>query len=206
MRQRQRQLSSSHKLRRVLSSKHLADGSKTRIVVVGSGWAGFTFLNGVDRNKYDVCVVSPSNHFLFTPLLPSSVVGTLEFRAIQEPVRTVPHLQSYFQAKATSVDLDRRRLVCTDIFKSKEFEVEYDYLLVATGAKTNTFGTPGISEREGKEVFFLKHLYHARQIRNRILECFERAAMTEESDEAERRRLLSFVRVSIPFDDDEMTD
>lgn len=36
----------------------------------------------------DVKVVSPSNHFLFTPLLPSTAVGTLEFRAIQEPVRT----------------------------------------------------------------------------------------------------------------------
>ena len=73
-------------------------------------------------------------------------------------------------------------------------QVRYDYLVVAAGCKTNTFGVRGIAEREGREVFFLKHLHHARQIRNRVLECFERAASPVVSD-AERRRLLSFVIV-----------
>ena len=48
--------------------------------------------------------------------------------------------------------------------------------------------------REGKEVFFLKHLHHARQIRNRLLECFERASCPEREPE-ERKRLLSFIVV-----------
>ena len=65
-----------------------------------------------------------------------------------------------------------------------------------------------MDEREGIEVFFLKHLYHARQIRSRMLECFERAAMparvkpgevpTAESAakrQEEIDRLLSFVVV-----------
>lgn len=34
----------------------------------------------IDKDKYDVTVISPRNHFLFTPLLPSTTVGTLEFR------------------------------------------------------------------------------------------------------------------------------
>lgn len=34
----------------------------------------------VDKEKYEVTVISPRNHFLFTPLLPSTTVGTLEFR------------------------------------------------------------------------------------------------------------------------------
>eukprot|EP00962_Isochrysis_galbana_P020930 scaffold6144_cov94-Isochrysis_galbana.AAC.1 len=62
------------------------------------------------------------------------------------------------------------------------------------GCKTNTFGTPGVSEREGKEVFFLKNLSHARQIRQRTLGCFERASMPGISN-AEREALLSFVVV-----------
>lgn len=41
-------------------------GLKPRIVVLGSGWAGYNFVNAVDRKRYDVHVVSPSNHFLFT--------------------------------------------------------------------------------------------------------------------------------------------
>jgi NADH dehydrogenase FAD-containing subunit len=62
------------------------------------------------------------------------------------------------------------------------------------GCKTNTFGTPGVSEREGQEVFFLKNLSHARQIRNRTLGCFERASMPGISG-AERDALLSFIVV-----------
>ncbi len=34
----------------------------------------------LDKEKFHVSIVSPRNHFLFTPLLPSTTVGTLEFR------------------------------------------------------------------------------------------------------------------------------
>eukprot|EP00514_Thraustochytrium_sp_LLF1b_P005241 CAMPEP_0184517450 /NCGR_PEP_ID=MMETSP0198_2-20121128/5564_1 /TAXON_ID=1112570 /ORGANISM="Thraustochytrium sp., Strain LLF1b" /LENGTH=477 /DNA_ID=CAMNT_0026907829 /DNA_START=191 /DNA_END=1624 /DNA_ORIENTATION=- len=167
---------------------------KPRILVVGCGWSGFSFLSYIDKNKYDVRVVSPANHFLFTPLLPSSVVGTLEYRAIQEPVRTVKGLGGYYQAKAVDLNAEDQTLMCEDIFNNEEFQLRFDYLVLGCGAKTNTFGIPGIAEREGKEVFFLKNLYHARQIRNRILECFERAAIHVTEPE-ERDRLLRFVIV-----------
>ena len=62
---------------------------KSHLVVVGAGWGGFRLATDVDKNKYDVTVLSPRNHFLFTPLLPSTSVGTLEFRCVQEPVRTI---------------------------------------------------------------------------------------------------------------------
>ena len=149
---------------------------RPRVLVLGSGWGGNHLARSLDKSKFDVRIVSPANHFLFTPLLPSTAVGTLEFRAIQEPVRTIEGLGEYYQAKAREVDTERRVVKCEDIFKQQRFEVRYDYLVVATGCKTNTFNTPGVAEREGKEVFFLKHLYHARQIRSRILECFERAS------------------------------
>lgn len=118
----------------------------------------------------------------------------MEFRAIQEPVRTIQRLGEYYQAKATGLDTENQVVKCQDLFKGHEFDVKYDFLCISAGNKTNTFNTPGISEREGKEVFFLKHLYHARQIRNRVLECFERASNPKISEE-ERQRLLSFVVV-----------
>jgi NADH dehydrogenase FAD-containing subunit len=49
----------------------------------------------LDKTKYDVTLISDRNHFLFTPLLPSTTVGTLEFRTIQEPVRTIPGITFY---------------------------------------------------------------------------------------------------------------
>ena len=59
---------------------------KDRVVVLGCGWGGFSTIINVDK-EVPLTVVSPSNHFLFTPLLPSTAVGTLEFRCIEEPVR-----------------------------------------------------------------------------------------------------------------------
>eukprot|EP01060_Flectonema_neradi_P000782 TRINITY_DN10484_c0_g1_i1.p1 TRINITY_DN10484_c0_g1~~TRINITY_DN10484_c0_g1_i1.p1 ORF type:complete len:453 (+),score=63.81 TRINITY_DN10484_c0_g1_i1:41-1360(+) len=178
-------------LRRTLFTLHL--NPKKKVVVLGSGWGGFNFVKRIDMNKFDVSLVSPTNHFLFTPLLPSCAVGTLEFRAIQEPVRTIPGLQ-YYQGKAMTYCPDTRKIICRDIFKEKDFELDYDFLIVTCGSKTSDFNTPGVMEREGNDVLFLKHLHHARQVRNRILECFERAAIPSTS-EADRARLLSFVVV-----------
>ena len=64
---------------------------------MGAGWAGYRLACDVDKTMYDVVLVSPRNQFLFTPLLPSSAVGTLEFRAILEPARTIPEIH-YFKA------------------------------------------------------------------------------------------------------------
>eukprot|EP00980_Cylindrotheca_fusiformis_P000461 scaffold115_cov123-Cylindrotheca_fusiformis.AAC.1 len=167
---------------------------RPRVVILGSGWGGNTLARRLRKDLYDVRLISPANHFLFTPLLPSTAVGTLEFRAIQEPVRTIKGLGEYYQAKASSLDPDNQVVKCKDLFKGHEFDVKYDYLCISAGCKTNTFNTPGIAEREGREVFYLKHLYHARQIRNRVLECFERASNPNISAN-ERDRLLSFIVV-----------
>lgn len=56
------------------------------VVVLGSGWGGFNVALNVSKTV-PLTLLSPANHFLFTPLLPSTAVGTLEFRCIEEPVR-----------------------------------------------------------------------------------------------------------------------
>ncbi|CAA2955714.1 internal alternative NAD(P)H-ubiquinone oxidoreductase A1, mitochondrial-like [Olea europaea subsp. europaea] len=61
-------------------------GEKPRVVVPGSGWAACRFLEGLDVKIYDVVCISPRNHMVFTPLLASTFVGTLEFRLVAEPI------------------------------------------------------------------------------------------------------------------------
>ena len=68
-------------------SSQVKTGRK-KLVVLGTGWSSFAFLNAIDKKKFDVFVVSPRNHFLFTPLLASTTVGTLEFRYIYRPQRS----------------------------------------------------------------------------------------------------------------------
>lgn len=173
------------------SLRFVSTTTKPRVAILGTGWSGFRLAQDLDKEKYDVTVISPRNHFLFTPLLPSTAVGTLEFRCIQEPIRTIPGL-NYIQALCNNIDFDKKVLSCTEIFKGRVFDTKFDYLILAVGSETNTFGVPGVENNPN--VFFLKQLEHARAIRNRLIECFERASIRD-LDEAEKKRLLTFVVV-----------
>ncbi len=118
-----------------------------------------------------------------------------------------------FQAWATRIDFQKKVVQCRDVYshheaqhKSMIFDVPYDYLMVAVGTKSNTFQVPGIESREeaieGEEpktsptgtsrdhVYFLKQLEHARSIRNRVLECFERASSPFISDQVRYSKVI----------------
>lgn len=56
------------------------DITKPRLVVLGSGWGAVSLLKNLEKDKYHITVISENNYFLFTPLLPSATVGTLELR------------------------------------------------------------------------------------------------------------------------------
>lgn len=66
-----------------------AESKKKRVVVLGTGWAGTSFLRNIKNSSYDVQIVSPRNYFAFTPLLPSVTCGTVEARSIVEPIRNI---------------------------------------------------------------------------------------------------------------------
>lgn len=91
-------------------------GEKPRVVVLGTGWAACRFLKGIDTKIYDVVCISPRNHMVFTPLLASTCVGTLEFRSVAEPVTRIQSAlaknpKSYFYlAKCTDVDTDKHEV------------------------------------------------------------------------------------------------
>jgi hypothetical protein len=126
---------SSHRFFSSVTSSTPTPGSRG-VVVLGSGWGGFNLAINAKKDL-PLTIVSPNNHFLFTPLLASSAVGTLEFRCIQEPVRTVLGPEGKFvQATAKSLDPENKKLICETAFKDV-FELEYDKLVIAVGVKTN---------------------------------------------------------------------
>lgn len=109
----------------------------------------------IDKAKYDVFVVSPRNHFLFTPLLPSTAVGTLEFRSVQEPVRSIPADIHFYLAKVDSIEFDKKKVSYKDNYLiDHNYSIDYDYLVLAPGCDSNTFSVPGVSDNP--QVFFLK--------------------------------------------------
>lgn len=168
----------------------MADAFKPRVVVLGTGFAAFSFVKNIDTRLFDVTVVSPRNHFLFTPLLPSTTVGTVEFRSIIEPIRSARRDVGYIQAFARSLDTKQRLVRCEGALDPSHVELPYDQLVIGVGSKSNTYGIPGVAEF----TLPLKDLADARAIRQRIIECFERAANPATTDE-ECKRLLHIVVV-----------
>ncbi|CAG8469845.1 6375_t:CDS:10 [Paraglomus occultum] len=152
-----------------------------RLVILGSGWAGYKLLQDIDTKHYEVVVISPRNYFVFTPLLASTSVGTLEFRCITEPVRRYLSNVKFYQAYADSVDWLTNTIHCTSNLERKrdKFTVEFDNLVIAVGGNSNTFGIPGV----GDYALFLKDISDARRIRQRVIECFEQASQPGVTDE-----------------------
>jgi len=93
------------------------EGEKPRVLVLGSGWAGCRVLKGIDTSIYDVVCVSPRNHMVFTPLLASTCVGTLEFRSVAEPISRIQPAISrepgsyYFLANCSKLDADNHEVI-----------------------------------------------------------------------------------------------
>ncbi|KAK3162364.1 hypothetical protein QOZ80_1BG0088700 [Eleusine coracana subsp. coracana] len=155
-----------------------AKGQKARVVVLGTGWAGSRLMKDIDTNGYDVVCVAPRNHMVFTPLLASTCVGTLEFRSIAEPVaRIQPAVSkspgSYFLlARCTGVDPDNHTIDCEtvtdgekDALEPWKFKVAYDKLVFACGAEASTFGIRGVTDH----AIFLREVHHAQEIRRKLL-------------------------------------
>ncbi|EXB94111.1 putative NADH dehydrogenase [Morus notabilis] len=152
-------------------------GEKPRVVVLGSGWAGCRLLKGLDTKTYDVVCVSPRNHMVFTPLLASTCVGTLEFRSVAEPIgRIQPAISRepgsyFFLAKCTGLDADKHEVQCEtatdgpDTLEPWKFKISYDKLVIGLGAEASTFGIKGVLEH----AIFLREVYHAQEIRRKLL-------------------------------------
>ncbi|HTD52884.1 MAG TPA: NAD(P)/FAD-dependent oxidoreductase, partial [Thermoanaerobaculia bacterium] len=153
---------------------------------VGAGFGGLTAARALARAPVRVTVVDRRNHHLFQPLLYQVATAALSPGDIAYPIRSILRHQAnatVLLADVLQVEPETRRLVLD------EGSLNYDYLIVATGARHSYFGhdewealAPG-----------LKSLEDAIEIRRRILLAFERAE--REKDVERRRTLLTFVLV-----------
>ncbi|THY81520.1 NADH-ubiquinone oxidoreductase subunit [Aureobasidium pullulans] len=174
------------------SPEKKAQKHKPKLVILGTGWGSVALLKQLNPDDYHVTVVSPSNYFLFTPMLPSATVGTLELRSLVEPVRRIiSRVKGHF-LKATAEDVDfSNKLVEVSATApdgtKQNFYLPYDKLVIGVGSMTNPHGVKGLEYCN-----FLKDITDARLIRNQIVRNLEAASIPSTSDE-ERRRLLSFV-------------
>ncbi|KAJ1943326.1 hypothetical protein FBU59_002945, partial [Linderina macrospora] len=165
----------------------LPDASKERLVVLGSGWGAVSLLKTLEPGLYDVISISPNNYFVFTPLLPSVTVGTVEFRSVMEPIRRILKRTRgrYIEAGAIDVDFEAKMVLVER--QGQLMWVPYGRLVVGVGAQSVTHGVNGL-----EHCHQLKTVSDARSIRQHIMCNFEQAVLPTTSLE-EKKRLLTFV-------------
>jgi NADH dehydrogenase len=139
------------------------------VVVVGGGFAGLAAVKTLAKGKPPVRItlVEQNNYHLFQPLLYQLATGLVQPADIAHPVRGIVRRYkriSVRMATASGVDLDTREVLTTDGRR-----VGFDYLIVAAGASTATFGIPGVSEHG----FPLKTMPDALRLRAHLLRQFE---------------------------------
>jgi NADH:ubiquinone reductase (H+-translocating) len=95
-------------------STAIPDGKPKRekVVVLGSGWGGYTFSRKLSNKLYSCTVVSPRSYFVFTPLLIDTTTGNLEFSNVVEPVRDPKAKVDFIQAAARKVDFQKKVVIC----------------------------------------------------------------------------------------------
>ena len=90
-------------------------GAKRRVVVVGSGWAAHALIKIIDTDIFEVIVISPRPYFIFTPMLTSASVGTVEVRSIVEPIRAANPLVDFLEAEVVDADPTSKTVVARPV-------------------------------------------------------------------------------------------
>ena len=157
-----------------------------RIVIIGGGFAGIALSKKLRNKNVQVVLIDKHNYHTFQPLLYQVATGGLEAGSIAYPIRKVIQEYKDFYFRLTSVkeiDTKHQKLI-TEIG-----DLHYDYLVIASGSKTNYFGNKEI-ERNSMS---MKTIPQSLNIRSLILENFEQAVLTK--NQADRNTLINFVLV-----------
>lgn len=166
---------------------------RPKLVVLGSGWGAVGVLKSLNYGDYDVTVISPTNYFLFTPLLPSAATGTLEVKTLIESIRSIISRLNghYLEAYADKIEFSDKLVKVHQLDKvtgeKVSFYVPYDKVVIAVGSNSNSHGVEGLEHCNQ-----LKTAADAVTIKKKISSVLETACLPTTTDE-QRRRLLSFV-------------
>ena len=165
---------------------NIPESDVPRIVIIGGGFAGINLAKSLANKNVQIVLLDKHNYHTFQPLLYQVSSAGLEPDSIAYPLRKIlkTHRNSYFRlAHVNQIDTEKSQ-VSTNIGI-----LSYDYLVIATGTKTNFFGNASIEANSMP----MKKVPQALNIRSLMLQNFEKAAIANSKED--RRAYLNFVIV-----------
>jgi len=162
------------------------DTSLPKIVIIGGGFAGLELVKKLNNKPYRVTLLDKNNFHTFQPLLYQIASAGLTAESIAYPFRRkIGKYPNIIFRLATVDQIDTK----TQKVHTNVGEFEYDHLIIATGAVTNFYGNTAIE----KVSFTLKSVQEALAMRSAILHKFERAIISDSTEEQKQR--MNFIIV-----------
>jgi NADH dehydrogenase len=150
-------------------AQNSATAKRPRVVIVGGGFAGLNAGMALADMAVDVTLIDRRNHHTFQPLLYQVALAVLSPADIAQPIRSVFSKKKNIEVlmdEVIGMQVDQRRLSL-----SSGAQLEYDYLILATGSTHSYFG----KDDWAKNAPGLKAVEDAIEIRRRVLLAFELA-------------------------------
>jgi NADH dehydrogenase len=166
---------------------------RTRVLVLGGGFAGVYAAQHLEKaigrqDDVEVALVSKENYFVFQPMLPEVISGSIGLTDTVSPLRRLLPRTEIHVREIESVDLERKVVTTSPGFRPHAHAIPYDHLVVALGNVTDFRGLRGLPEH----ALPFKNLADALHLRSRVIRALEEAAI-EDHDAELRRQLLTFV-------------
>ena len=155
-----------------------------QVIIIGAGFGGLEAAKKLACKDVRLTVIDRTNYHLFQPLFYQVATAALSPADIAAPIRGILSKCKNVEvvlAEVESVDVETRKV------KTNDQVFDYDYLILATGARHSYFG----HDEWEKLAPGLKSLEDAVELRRRILLAFEYAEKIE--DEAARKAAMTFV-------------
>lgn len=160
-----------------MTSNHQSQ-KRSKVVIIGAGFGGLQVAKRLRNKPFDVLLIDRNNYHTFQPLLYQVATGGLEPDSIAYPIRKVfrnAHNVHFRMGEVMEVHPEER-------FLTTSFgDVDYDYLVIATGSKTNFFSFASVEE----ELMPLKSVPDALNLRSFIFQNLERAITLNKEDDLE---------------------
>lgn len=170
----------------------MAPAPPKRVLILGGGFGGVYTAMELEkrlggRNDFEITLVNRENYFVYQPMLPEIISGSIGIFDTVSPLRRLLKHTDIQVRDVESVDLANRVVTTSPGFRPVAHHIPYDYLVLALGNVTDFRGLTGLSQH----ALPFKNLGDALYLRNHVIHALEEASI--ETDPALKQALLTFV-------------